>query len=217
MEEASRYRKPVVDIGHPYHGIRRLIAPGELILDVGCGSGDLAEFLRDSGAIFDGIEANAARAKLAEQFMRIVEVGTIAPGFEPTKLIACYDTIVAADVIEHVVDPIAFLGWCREHLRSGGRILCLIPNSAHWSVRRKVLRGDWSYSATGFFDWTHVRFYDLSTISALPDDAGLVEVSRELFADFWPHNRWPMRSYCLRRFPNLFAGHALCEWKVAVR
>lgn len=49
-----------------------------------------------------------------------------------------YNTIVAANVIEHVSDPVGLLSRFRRWLRPGGRVLLAVPNanSVHYHVER---------------------------------------------------------------------------------
>ena len=69
-----------------------------------------------------------------------------------------YDVIVFADVLEHVAQPDQILAWAASKLAVDGRIIALIPNSANWKFRRKMLHGDWSYAETGYFDRDHLGF-----------------------------------------------------------
>ena len=54
-----------------------------------------------------------------------------------------------------------------KELKPDGRIVALIPNSANWKVRRKILLGDWSYADTAYFDRDHIRFYDVHNYPTL--------------------------------------------------
>lgn len=206
--EATRYAKDSIPTDHPYHGLRQFLTPGMSVLDVGCGSGDAAQFLVDTGAVFDGIEMNEDRARVAAQSYRKVFIG----GFDEVELTDRYDVILFLDVLEHLADPSDAMRWAAEHLADGGAVLTLIPNAAHWSARRKIVRGDWSYDEIGLFDRDHLRFFDLSTAGRVADGSGLTERSRQVFPGPFPRG-WRQRERSLRRWPNLFAYHVLLEWR----
>jgi len=215
--EGGRYHKDVftLDADHPWHRLRELVPPGTTVLDVGCGSGDLGRFLADRASDVDGLEPNAERAQVARQYLRRVVTG-VTGGPSDSELAPAYDVIVFADVLEHIPDAPASLVWARDHLTANGRIVALIPNSANWKVRRKILLGDWSYADTGYFDRDHIRFYDVHTARRLGADAGLVEATVEFTPGELPK---PFRhslgaaTWATAFRPNLFAGHVLIVWQ----
>ena len=216
-DEALRYAKSLgaPPPGHPAAVLLESIGPGAKVLDGGCGSGEVGAYLAAAGAIVDGVEMSAERAALAARRLRIVEQAAVGEDFDGGRLDPTYDTVLLIDVVEHFTDPAPALDWCRRRLGADGRILCLLPNSAHYRFRQKILRGDWSYQDQGLFDRDHVRFYDVRTASEIPDRAALRETSRRYFGRF---PRWlprPLHDLALRRWTNLFAYYTLLEWKPA--
>ena len=214
-DEARRYQKSLAapPPGHPAAALLDSIRPGEKVLDVGCGSGEVGAYLAAAGAVVDGVEMSPERAALAATRLRVVEQAAVGEEFDGGRLEQSYDTILLVDVVEHFVDPAPALTWCRHRLGGGGRVLCLLPNSAHYKFRQKILRGDWSYQDQGLFDRDHVRFYDVRTASDIPARAGLEETSRRYFGRF---PRWvpaPLRPLALRRWNNLLAYYMLLEWR----
>ena len=215
--ERTRYHKEVatLDPDHPWHRIQMLIPVGARVLDVGCGSGELARMLSDRAESVDGIEANPERAENARQYMRTVITGEAGPSID-SSLPSPYDVVIFADVLEHMSHPEEILRWAGSKLSPSGRIIALIPNSAHWKARRKILKGDWSYEDTGYFDRDHLRFFDVRTARQLGATAGLEEVGVEFTPEQLPK---PLRdwkwgaAFATRRSPNMFAGHVLVIWR----
>jgi SAM-dependent methyltransferase len=216
--EQARYHKDVetLALDHPWYRIRDHVSPGALVLDVGCGSGELGSFLAARSREIDGIEPNADRAENARQYLRTVVTGAAGPAAD-AQLQPSYDVIIFADVLEHIVDPERVLRWAATKLTASGRILALIPNSANWMFRRKILKGDWSYGDTGYFDRDHVRFFDVRTARELGRGAGLVEAGIEYVPGRLPK---PFRGWstgarvATELRPNLFAGHVLAIWSL---
>ncbi len=215
--ERLRYGKDVatLDADHPWHRIRAHVPVAARVLDVGCGSGELARLLADRSDQIDGIEPNPERAENARRYMRNVITGTGGPVVD-TSLPGEYDVVIFADVLEHMGYPEETLQWASSKLSPDGTILALIPNSANWKVRRKILKGDWSYADTGYFDRDHLRFFDIRTARELGRDVGLVEDDIEFIPGELPKplRHWSRGArFATDRAPNLFAGHVLVIWR----
>jgi SAM-dependent methyltransferase len=192
----------------PYARLRQLVEPGTQVLDVGCGNGKIGAYLRSAGAVVDGIEPSDVRIDVARARLHYVSDQWAGPGFDDPNIQAEYDLITFLDVIEHIPDPQPVIQWAADRLAPGGRICALIPNSAHWSFRLKMLRGDWEYDAHGgLFDRTHVRFFNPETASRLRPE-GLVEVGRS-YSGFGRGSS--PRLVKLR--PRMFAIHTFFEWQ----
>lgn len=181
-----------------------LVAPGSRVLDVGCADGYLAaELVARRGCSVVGIEpdhraAAAARARGIEVLELDVEAVPLAA--------ARFDVVVFADVLEHLRDPVAVL----RQARAAGRAVVSLPNIAHWTGRRALLRGRFPQEDHGLFDRTHLRFYTRATAHELARAAGF-RVVEERFADapLPLESRWAglgrLRPLAVRARPELFA------------
>jgi 2-polyprenyl-3-methyl-5-hydroxy-6-metoxy-1,4-benzoquinol methylase len=60
-----------------------------------------------------------------------------------------FDWLVAADLLEHLVDPPGMLRFYRDYLRLDGRLVVSLPNVAAWDNRLRLLAGRFKYTDSG--------------------------------------------------------------------
>jgi len=143
--------------------IVELIPERAVVLDVGCGSGELALMIqKERNAKVIGIESNAERAAKAKS--NGIDVYNLDFGFTIPKDIGQFDVVIFADVLEHMVSPGAALSITKALLRPQGIIIASIPNVAYIGVRIRLLFGKFKYQESGLMDATHLRWFTLETI-----------------------------------------------------
>ncbi|ARU06287.1 glycosyl transferase family 2 [Comamonas serinivorans] len=143
------------------------IPPHARILDLGCGSGAIGQYLSRQGAAvtIDGLTISDDEARLARAVYRRVEVANL----DDCDLVALfgqgqYDVIVCADVLEHVRGSERVLAQCRQLLAPGGKALLSIPNAGYAGLIAELMAGEFRYRAEGLLDETHVRFFTRQTL-----------------------------------------------------
>lgn len=116
--------------------VARYVPPGGLVLDLGCGTGELAAAAAAAGM-------RAVGCDISPQMLRQARAAGLAgsgsvywlrldPGWQTLPLRAgSFDAVVAASVLEYVADPAAVLRECRRLLRPGGTVLCTVPDPSH--------------------------------------------------------------------------------------
>jgi len=138
-----------------------LTPAGATVLDLGCGSGALGQYLRETRqCTIDGLTWSEAEAAHAQPHYRRVVVANL----ETCDLLETfehniYDVIVCADVLEHLSQPERVLGACRSLLKSGGRLLTSVPNAGYAGLVAELLQGEFRYREEGLLDRTHLRFF----------------------------------------------------------
>ena len=148
--------------------------PAARILDVGCGAGanarrisELAPFARVCG-----IEPNPGAAALARQTCSEVFEGTLEAWAEQ-GLPGTFVAVLLSDVLEHTVDPVAFLQRLAslESVRNAA-LLVSVPNYGVWYNRLRTAAGRFEYAWSGLYDRTHLRFFTRRSLRKLLDYAG---------------------------------------------
>ncbi|HET9481829.1 MAG TPA: class I SAM-dependent methyltransferase [Candidatus Polarisedimenticolia bacterium] len=160
----------------------------EAILDVGCGTGWLASSLSAHGPVL-GVDpseeaVSQARRRFPDLEFRMVDPS--GPLGAPR-----HDLVVCSEVIEHVVDPHAFMSRLGGALRPGGLLVLTTPN--------KRVRRFWE--AMGPVVQPIENWLDGASLARLAAGAGLVEVRiRSFHVSFTSRGRYRLvNSARLRR------------------
>lgn len=141
---------------------------GLRILDVGCGTGMLGRFFRNSqGCTVYGIEIDQTAFKLAESNLDAVinaDIETVELPYESDF----FDVIILGDVIEHLINPVATVKKLERTLKPAGKMYITVPNIRHWKILMDLLFFDrWEYKTWGILDYTHLRFFTRKSINEL--------------------------------------------------
>lgn len=152
------------------------LARGSRVLDVGCGYGFLGERLRARGVESIGVEVSRGESAFAREQLKLdVRTGMLSEvGLAP----ASFDLVCSFEVIEHLLDPGAFLREMVAMCKVGGTVLVCTDNFDAPIVRRM---------GAEFPKWiphTHVSHFDAPSLRRLMESCGL-RVERECSYTNW--------------------------------
>jgi SAM-dependent methyltransferase len=109
-----------------YRDITRHFPADAKLLDVGCGSGWLAEHFR----YYTGIDGSPEAVAAAQAKGRSIVHGDVDQSlpFEG----ASFDGVVLKDLLEHVADPVAVVREVHRVLKPGGHVFASSPDAQRW-------------------------------------------------------------------------------------
>jgi methionine biosynthesis protein MetW len=157
----------------PRSEIADRVPPGTTrLLDLGCAAGGLATLL--PGVEVVGVELDEEYAAAAERHCaRVIHADVEQLARDGLEGLGRFDCLVAADVLEHLVDPWSALRAYARLLQPGGAAIVSLPNVAHWSTYAALVRGSWPRNPEGIHDATHLRWFTLRDARELVEQAGL--------------------------------------------
>ncbi len=161
--------KPSEDSSHGRISTLLSSRPPSRVLDLGCSSGLLSERLRQRGHQVTGVDV-AALPGVTERTDAFVK-SDLNAGIPP-EVGSGFDIVLAADVVEHLVNPGAFVRQVKDVLAPDGTALFCVPNVAHWYPRFRSTAGMFDYDQRGILDATHLRFFTRRSITRLIEREG---------------------------------------------
>lgn len=132
----SFYTDRILKFRPDFRYIHSLLQPGERVLDLGCGTGELMEVLREKGLRCQGIERDENCVISCVQKGLYVHHGDIDDGLYH-HLDKSFDYVIVNQTIQQTLNPGDII---RETLRIGKKAIIVFPNFGHWRIRMSILR-----------------------------------------------------------------------------
>lgn len=172
--------------------IRSFFRTPQIVLEVGCGGGATGRLIKEQwpqaqviGMDIDSVSLDVARnvldaVILAEQDpvktdMVLQSRGIVGPG--------TVDTLILADVLEHMENPWKVLRWLRGFLRADAQVVVSLPNVRNLGVMSALRAGHWRYAVSGIQDVTHLRFFTLESAISLLSACGYEVINQNAVWD----------------------------------
>jgi methionine biosynthesis protein MetW len=183
-----------------YAIIGDIVEPGARVLDLGCGEGELLEWLaQNKGVEARGVEISGAKVQRAIARGVSVYQGDIDQGLADYPD-GAFDYVILSQTLQETHRPRKVL---REMLRVGRRAIVAFPNFGHWRVRLSMLLSGGAPRTKLFpYEWyesPNIHFLTVLDFEALAAVEGLVVERRYFLAG--------RRKVTL--FPNLLAEVAV--------
>lgn len=151
--------------------IKMLPKKNELILDVGCGNGAVANYLINQGYNVYGTDASEKGIQLANQvnpgrfFLQDLSQEDLPDELRNLQ----FKTIISTEVIEHLYDPRKYISFCNDILKNsgGGNLIISTPYNGYLKNLAIALLDGHDKHHTVLWDGGHIKFWSYKTINAL--------------------------------------------------
>ncbi len=137
------------------------------LLDVGCGVGRFCLAARSKGWDVIGIDTSEKAVKAARELAGLpVFQGSVDDMLKEGKR---FDVVTAFEVLEHLGDPVTFLGKLRSLIIPGGHLFCTVPNADCDAIMNSV--------NPAWLPPVHILFFNRSALKNTGDLAGLGDIT----------------------------------------
>jgi 2-polyprenyl-3-methyl-5-hydroxy-6-metoxy-1,4-benzoquinol methylase len=155
-----------------------------VILDLGCASGQLGKELRRMHKLKElvGVELFAPAARQAAAYYDVIHEGDV----EELELpyIEYFDFVVCSDILEHLRDPWSVINKINRYMKTGGILITVVPNLRYWRILRDlVLSGNFEYADAGILDKTHLRFFTKASFLNILEDNNYKVILKDMVID----------------------------------
>lgn len=156
-------------IERKWRELARYVAPGNRVLDYGCGGGIFSKRFVEAGCQVVGMDIAEEPLELARSRVPHGKFMRVQPG-EPLPAEG-FDIIWASEVLEHVYDTQFLMGEFARVLKPGGQLLVTAPY--HGFLKNLLivfLRFERHFDPEG----AHIRFFTRRSLCRLAEEAGLM-------------------------------------------
>ena len=154
----------------------RMVGNHKRVLDIGAGPGSIARTLRnDFGCRVTAVELNAEAVDMLQPHCeRVYRVDLNEKSWDRSlRDEELFDVVVAADVLEHLLDPWSMLKTLRGMIGEDGYMVVSLPHSGHSAFVATLMDENFEYRDWGLLDRTHLRFFGMKGIEELFEQADL--------------------------------------------
>jgi 2-polyprenyl-3-methyl-5-hydroxy-6-metoxy-1,4-benzoquinol methylase len=180
----------------------RMVGQKKKVLEMGAGPGSISRILKEhNNCKITAIELDQEAIKKLFPFCEQVYQCDLNDQAWTSilPLNRKFDTIVAADVLEHLANPRATLISLKEILEPHGTVIVSLPHIKHSAAVACLSQDGFELQDWGLLDKTHIQFFDIDKIQQLFEDTGFKIIDAEFIVI--PPEQTEL-AYFWRRIPN---------------
>jgi len=182
------------------------IEPGSKVLDLGCGEGDLLDYLKKNKGVYGtGIECVESKvARAIEKGLSVLHGDINAEVHDYAD--NTFDYVILSQTLQQVYDPSNLI---RSLLRIGRKGIVSFPNFSHWGIRLQLLfKGYAPISEQLPYEWhdtPNIRVITLKDFRKFSKEVGF-HILKEVAIDTDSHDK---QGSIIKVLPDLRATYGI--------
>lgn len=178
---------------------------GDVLLDIGCGSGEILYSLSNKYNKLIGFDVSERRINVAKSCCEGLTTEFFIDEFDKSISLthSSVDTAICLDVLDHMLDVRKALSNIYSVLKQNGQLIISVPNIARIDNRLRLLRGLFPSTSTSFqgftklgssdlFDGGKLHYFTFSSFIMLLKETGFSQINKYGIGRFKQlHNIYP--------------------------
>lgn len=146
------------------------------IFELGCGNGAVANELTKRGFEVIGVDPSEQGITQANQCYPDLSLKLGSAYDDLVNQYGQFPVVVSLEVVEHVYFPRQFAATLYSLLETGGTAIISTPYHGYWKNLVLALSGKMDNHFTALWDYGHIKFWSIKTLTALLEEAGFKEI-----------------------------------------
>lgn len=156
--------------------IEQHLSHGDTIIDIGCGNGSTAGLLADLGYSVVGVDPSESGIEVARGNFRHVKFYKRSAYDNLQDELGEFNAVVSLEVVEHCFWPRKYAQTIFDMLPDGGVAFISTPFHGYWKNLALAITGKFDFHWNPLWDGGHIKFWSESTLLALLEEIGFVEI-----------------------------------------
>jgi len=136
-------------------------------LDVGCANGVFVQTMTQQGVDAQGVELSEHAISIGKERGLNLHAGTV----DDIPADESFDCITAFDILEHVLEPLDFIGGIHKRLNDGGHAVFTVPNAG--GIVRRIMGKRWYF----YIPEEHLHYFNRKNLVGLLKKQGFDVIS----------------------------------------
>jgi 2-polyprenyl-6-hydroxyphenyl methylase/3-demethylubiquinone-9 3-methyltransferase len=151
------------------------LGPGgeKKLFDLGCGNGSVAAACAAKGWDVTGVDVSADGIAAAQKTYPQLKLETGSAYDDLAAKYGQFPAVISLEVVEHVYAPRHYARTLHDLLLPGGTAIVSTPYHGYVKNLAMAVTGKMDKHFTALWDHGHIKFWSISTLSELLEEAGL--------------------------------------------
>lgn len=147
------------------------------IFELGCGNGAVAEVLTRHGYQLTGVDVSSQGVAQAQRRHPHLSLYPGSAYDRLTEVYGQFPLVISLEVVEHLYAPRLFARTLFDLVEPRGTVIVSTPYHGYWKNLALAVTGRLDHHFTALWDHGHIKFWSMSTMRQLLQEAGFRSIS----------------------------------------